>query len=276
MASILVIGGADTGRAPITAALLRQRLKQQGRSEIVGSAGVLGHDNDPAEVEARDTMTHMGLSIHDHRARSLTTELIADAALLLAIDNGTARVMRARFPESADRTHTLGALAGRQRDIPDPFRMQIGAWITYAREIDSLLEAALPQIVARLTNAQPGSEYSGQPSSPRASSDPLRTAAVVRIGRLLATAADMPDVIDWATARQRLTADFDSIVSTASAGDLVVAYIGLLRAALALTPGSPTPGQLEALQAATAKIAQPVDQLAINELSAQLGGWTSL
>src|SRR5262245_46027813 len=146
MAIILLIGGADTGRAPMAAALLRRLLDQRGYRWGVGSAGVLGHDGDPAEIEARETMTHMGLSVDDHQARSLTDELVEQAALLLAIDSGTALVLRARFPAAAARTYTLGALAGRQRDIPDPFRMQIGAWITYAREIAALLEAALPRI----------------------------------------------------------------------------------------------------------------------------------
>src|SRR6185436_16835383 len=75
---------------------------------------------------------------------------VARAALLLALDSGTAQVVRMRFPSAASRVHALGALAGRQRDIPDPFRMQIGAWITYAREIAALLEAALPRIAAVL------------------------------------------------------------------------------------------------------------------------------
>src|SRR5262245_8354275 len=147
MTTILLIGGADTGRAPMAAALLRQLLNQRGYNWIVGSAGVLGHDGDQAEIEARETMAHMSLSIDDHQARSLTDDLVAGAALLLAVDSGTALVLRARFPTAAARTHPLGAVAGRQRDIPDPFRMQIGAWITYAREIAALLEGALPRIV---------------------------------------------------------------------------------------------------------------------------------
>jgi protein-tyrosine-phosphatase len=272
MANILVIGGADTGRAPIAAALLQQRIAKLDRTESVGSAGVLGHDDDPAEVEARDTMTHMGLSIDDHRARSLTAELVAGAALLLALDNGTALVVRARFPEAAGRTHTLGALAGRQRDIPDPFRMQIGAWITYAREIDTLLEAALPRIVAQL----PGSQNAGREPQ-RSAVDPARSAAVERIGRLLATAADMPDVIDWGSARQRISADLDAVAAAPGApGDLATAYVGLLRAALSLMPAAPTPGQLRALHAAVRRLSQPIGQPALDEFSAQLGGWSSL
>jgi protein-tyrosine-phosphatase len=150
MATIVVVGAADTGRAPMAASLLRRRLGPRENDLAVESAGVLGHDGDPAEIEARDTMAHMGLDISAHAARSITGELAAAAALVLALDRGTAVVLRARFPEAAGRIYTLGELAGRQRDIPDPFRMQIGAWITYAREIDDLLRAALPRIAELL------------------------------------------------------------------------------------------------------------------------------
>ena len=148
MAIILLGGASDTGRAPMAAALLRRLLNARSDDWAVESCGVLGHDGAVAEVEARDTMVHMGLDIAEHLARSLDDDLAARAALIITIDRGTALVIRARFPVAAARTYSLGELAGRARDIPDPFRMQIGAWLTYAREIESMLEAALPRIVA--------------------------------------------------------------------------------------------------------------------------------
>jgi protein-tyrosine-phosphatase len=277
--TILVVGGADTGRAPMAAALLRRLLEQRRHHWPVGSAGVLGHEGDPAEIEARETMAHMGLNINDHQARSLSDDLVADAALLLAVDSGTALVVRASFPAAVARVHILGTLAGRSRDIPDPFRMQIGAWITYAREIAALLEAALPQIIAMLP--APEAPY-GQPSVAASeagqppAADP-RAAAADRISRLLRTVVEMPDVVDWAAARGRIEADL-SVVAAAprSAGDLVAAYAGLLRAALAMTPAAPSPGQLAVLRAAASRLAEPIGQADLNELSARLGTWATL
>src|SRR5215213_7217392 len=147
MAIILLSGAADTGRAPMAAALLRRLLEKRPHDWVVESCGVLGHDGAVAEVEARDTMVHMGLDIGEHQARSLDDDLAARAALIITLDRGTALVVRARFPDAAARAYSLGELAGRARDIPDPFRMQIGAWMTYAREIESMLQAALPRIV---------------------------------------------------------------------------------------------------------------------------------
>src|SRR5215207_11406585 len=146
MATILLTGAADTGRAPMAAALLRRLLEKRPHDWVIESCGVLGHDGAVAEVEARDTMVHMGLDIAEHVARSLDDDLAGRAALIITIDRGTALVIRARFPAAAARTYSLGELAGRARDIPDPFRMQIGAWMTYAREIETMLEAALARI----------------------------------------------------------------------------------------------------------------------------------
>jgi hypothetical protein len=215
------------------------------------------------------------------------------AAVLWAIDRGTALVVRARFPEAAARVYSLGELAGRPRDIPDPFRMQIGAWMTYAREIESMLEAALPRMLELLpetttddrpttndqrptTNdeANPKSGALGRigyPAGVNPKSEDERAAAATRIGQLLQVAAQMPGVVDWGAARARIEADLAQVAAAPrDAGDLVAAYAGLLHAALALLPPSPTAGQLAALQRAVARLDAPIGQADINELSARV------
>jgi protein-tyrosine-phosphatase len=268
---ILVLGAADTGRAPMTAAMLRRRLAERGRFDRVESAGVLGHDDDPATGEATATMEQLGLDMGGHRARSLTAEL-ADAALLIAVDSGTAKVAAARFPQAAPRIQTLGELGGRQRDLPDPFKMQIGAWLAYAREIDQLITAALPRILALLPDAPRAGAPHEAPGAP-----PDRAAAADGIVRLVRMAAEMPDALDWVAARARIEADLARIAALPAApGDVAAAYTGLLRAALALTPAPPSPGKLAALAEAAARLAAPVPAEALAALSTQLGGWATL
>lgn len=268
---IVVVGAADTGRAPLTAAMLRRRIP----AARVESAGVLGHDGDPATGEAIATAEQLGLDITAHSARTLSAALAAEAALLVAVDSGTARVVRARFPAAAARTNTLGELAGRARDIPDPFKMQLGAWLTYAREIDQLLAAALPRISSML----PGHLAAADPDAPPALAavPAARVQAAERIAHILRAAADMPGVVDWAAARAQIEADLAHIgAAPLGADDMAPAYTGLLRAALALTPAPPAPGKLAALRAAAAPLAAPVTPEALAAFSAQLGGWASL
>ena len=301
MAIILLGGAADTGRAPMAAALLRRLLEKRphDRDWVVESCGVLGHDGAVAEVEARDTMVHMGLDIAEHHARSLNDELAARAALIITLDRGTALVVRARFPAAAARTYSLGELAGRARDIPDPFRMQIGAWMTYAREIEGMLQAALPRIVELTPAIDDGLTKDGgrrtkddrssatedaeitasesQAVAGSADSAGERADAAGRIAQLLQIAAQMPGVIDWAAARARIEADL-TLISAAphSPGDLIAAYAGLLRAALALLPAGPSAGQVAALQRAASRLSQPIGQAELNELSGQIATLPSL
>jgi protein-tyrosine-phosphatase len=271
MTTILLIGGADTGRAPMAAALLRRLLERVGYAWVVESAGVLGHDGEPAEIEARDTMAHMGLDIHSHVARTIADDLVAQAALLIALDRGTAVVLRSRFPDAEDRIHTLGELAGQPRDIPDPFRMQIGAWMSYARELESLLDAAVARMLALL------SERPGPSRGPAAEVRPgARGAAVERVVRLLRFAEEMAGVVDWRAARSQLDSDLGSIAAEPyGPADLVSAYVGLLRAAIAMTPAPPSTGQLAILRDAAGRLGERIGQDDLNAFSERLANWTT-
>lgn len=265
---IVLVGAADTGRAPMAAALLRRLLAQARLNWSVESAGVVGHDGEPAQGEARHAMAHIGLDIAEHRARSVTDELVAQAGLLVAIDSGTARVLRARYPAAPAPVVALGELARSPRDVPDPFRMQIGAWIAYARELDSLLQAALPRMAALLGAADEQASGSPQvasvqpqspppnlpPQAPQAALPQPRAAAVERIERLAGLAAEMPGVVDWPAARARIEADLAAAALPLSPVDLITAYVALLRAALALMATPPASGHLAMLRDAAARM----------------------
>ncbi len=274
---ILIVGAADTGRAPLAAAMLRRLLERRNITARVESAGILGHDDDPPSPDALAVAEHMEVDLHAHRARSLNDDLARAAALLLAIDAGTARVARMRFPQDIDHIHTLGELAGRDRDIPDPFKMQIGPWLMYAREIEHLLEQALPRIIAFV----PGTAPIGVATPPAPTSSPViaeaRRAAAERTSQLLDLMLRIPGVVEWSAARDQVEATIVAATTHPSGpADLVAAYGALVRAALALTPAVPTTGQLTALRDALGRLEQPIAPGDLSAMSAQLGGWMAL
>ncbi len=298
---ILIVGAADTGRAPLAAALLRRHLMHRSITARVESAGVLGHDNDPASPDALAVAEHMALDLSAHRARSLSDHLVDEATLLLTIDSGTARVARLRFPTAAARIHTLGELAGRDRDIPDPFKMQIGPWLVYAREIDQMLQQALPRIMTflpkpsappveagtenqeptRLTprlpepSAPPPSSEIVSPPSPSVAEE--RRAAAERTAQILDLMMRIPGIVEWTAAREQIEVAISvAQAHPAGATDQIAAYCALLRAALALTPAAPGAAHVAALRDALARLEQPVGAGDISALSARLGDWTSL
>ncbi|GAB4120361.1 MAG: low molecular weight phosphotyrosine protein phosphatase [Roseiflexaceae bacterium] len=286
MPTILIVGAADTGRAPMTAALLRRLLDQRGRDDLIESAGILGHDGDPATSEAIQTMEQIGIDIEDHVARSLSDQLAEKAVLLIAIDSGVARVARARFPDVADRIVTLGHLAGRQRDIPDPFKMQLGAWLAYAREIETLLREAMPRILAALgVVATPQAEAAAPPpASPlpsesanavtaapsteavlaAASLPAARAAAIERMSQLLLLTERMPMVVDWPAARTQIDQDLNECLQPLSPGDLGPALAGAIRSALSNRAATPLPEESVALREAVELLRSPVSAAALS------------
>lgn len=271
MTTILLVGASDTGRAPMAAALLRRLIDQHSLPWLVESAGVLGHEGAPAQIEARDTMALLGLDLADHTARALTEHLVAGAALLLALDAGIARVLRERFPTG--RVVALGELAGVHRDIPDPFRMQIGAWMTYARELERLLEHALPRLRELLPHDRP-SDLPAPPAGPAEPGAASQAGVVQRLTRLLLVAGDFPGVVDWRAASAQIERDLQMAVR--EPGDLAVAYLGLLRAALAMSHTPPSPGQLAALAGAIARLERPLRRQDVDELAALIPRWSQV
>jgi protein-tyrosine phosphatase len=284
-ALLLVIGAADTARAPMAAALLRRALVRRGMPWAVESAGVVGHDGDPAEAEARDALLTLGLDLSGHTARSLTPELAEQATLLVAVDAGVARVLQAHYPEA--RTVTLGALAGRQRDIPDPFRMQFGAWLHYTTEIDTLIQAGLPRLMVMIEgivagtgdNAQGsggtegqrdrGTEAEREADAADPEAQAAREAAVERLGRLLGFAAEMPEAVNWGGAARQVEADFAAMERPIASGDKSDFYVPMLRDMVATAGATPTPGQLTLLRGAVLRLRAPIGKQDLEALMAE-------
>lgn len=272
---LLIVGAADTGRAPLAAAMLRRILASDGIAARVESAGILGHDGDPASPDAVTVADQLEIDLAAHRARSLTEELANDAMLLIAIDSGAARVARMQFPAVAARIESLGGLAGRERDVPDPFKMQIGPWLIYAQEIERMLRQALPRILSYLPNAAPATPPTPSPVVPGVAE--ARRVEAERCAQLLEVMRQNREVVIWSAAREQIEATIAvAVAHPASATDMVAAYGALLRAALALTAAAPSAGQLAALQDALSRLDQPIEADAIGALSLQLGGWAML
>jgi protein-tyrosine-phosphatase len=273
---ILIVGGADTGRSPITVALLRHKLSQYNLPWLVTSAGVTGHDDDPAEPEARDAIATFGLNIDEHRARSLDDDMVAAATVLIAIDSGTLHVLRARYPAAADWTVMLSDLADSRRDIPDLFRMQMGAWVSYAREIESMLSKGLERLISLVEAQLPASPEppaAPAPTDPQAHAAQERSDILQRCDRMLGVLSDMPTLIDWSQARSQFTQDIQAAsVILLTPDDLAHVYAETLITYLDSCQTVPNQEQIALLRAALQRLTGPVDQQAISELSANLKG----
>jgi len=264
---VLIVGAADTGRAPIAVALLRRLAQEHGQTWDIASAGVVGHDDEPLQSTARDALAVLGLSLDNHLARSLTDELAASANVLIAIDSGIARVLRSRYPQAT--IASLGELAGRNRDIPDPAGMQIGAWLHYSREMEQLLKAGFERIQAllcgeTLPKASPSSPPPTTAPPQPADTPSERQTICTQALHLLDTIQMMPDVIDWAAARNRLQTTLAELIPLASGPtDLTMLYVEALNHWLNQRSTVPSAEQIARLRTAIERLQQPVDQVAV-------------
>jgi protein-tyrosine-phosphatase len=267
---MLMIGAADTGRAPMAAALLRRLANRHGYHWQIESAGVVGHDGAPPQPETRSALAAYNLDISTHVARSLTAELAAQADLLIAVDSGIARVLHVHYPGAP--IIALGELDGSRRDIPDPFRMQIGAWVYYAREMEQILARGFERIVALVAaESLPPPVVSPPPVAPPPSPATVlpaeRRSALERATRLIALLTELPDVVDLAAARERLHADFAQIAAHPfDQHDLVLAYVALVQAHITTAPTLP----LTVLRMALERLHTPIDPLALSALASAL------
>jgi protein-tyrosine phosphatase len=103
-------------RSPMAAAILQQRLAEQGVDARVTSAGTL-----PWNAGATDTavavMREQGLDISEHENRQVTRELVEDADLVLGMTREHVSIATARNPDARGRIFLVGELARLGADI---------------------------------------------------------------------------------------------------------------------------------------------------------------
>ena len=299
MITIIVVGGADTGRAPLAAALLRRRLLEHASDWRIESAGVLGHDGDTWQPETRLALDHLNITPHDHVARSLSPEIVATADLLITVDRGTGRALELHFPNAPWRA--LPDLANTPREVPDPFRMTFDAWIIYGRELDGQIKAALPTIMHLIGDRGSGDRGSGigdgesandlygvasvpatPPAAPSAAAPTTpptfsQQPAADRLAVLVRGIAGIPEVVDWARARNAIRETLQALASSvATANDPMDFRPGAVAMVLGVLGGSDAPlnaGQLAILSAAVDGLGMPLDGAKLGTLAAAIGRW---
>jgi protein-tyrosine-phosphatase len=111
-------------RSPMAEALLR-KLVGEASHVAVNSAGLFAKAGKLADPRARAAAANFAISLEEHRAKPLTSELVEQADLILVMDFYNEAVLLSRFPQARRKTFLLGAFPSLQSsnslEINDPY-----------------------------------------------------------------------------------------------------------------------------------------------------------
>ncbi len=149
MPTILFVCTGNLCRSPMAEGLLRAKLaRDEARQDWrVMSAGTWAVDGRPASEHAIAEMARRGIDIGDHRSRSVTRDIMAQADLVLAMTRNHLEALLSAFPDQSHKVHLLSEMAGRSIDVDDPYGGLRQDYAQTARELDRLLDAGYERIV---------------------------------------------------------------------------------------------------------------------------------
>ena len=140
---ILFVCTGNTCRSPMAEALAVKMA--EGTEYQIFSAGVSAWDGQPASENAVLAMKEEGLDLTGHVSQIISTELINNAALVLAMTSRHLDVIKSACPSA--NAHTLWGFAqNKQKDVSDPFGGDLNVYRKTAAEIKQLINLSLGRI----------------------------------------------------------------------------------------------------------------------------------
>ncbi|MCG3140150.1 MAG: Protein-arginine-phosphatase [Anaerolineae bacterium] len=154
---LLIVCTGNICRSPMAVALLRAYAAQQGDAERyrIESAGTWCVNGVPASSDAQLTMQRRGLTLEGHAARTVSPELMREAAVILVMTRSHRDALGAEFPDARRKIHLFSELNGLEYDIADPYGRSLQTYETCADDLTALIERGYPRLVEWMEQRQP-------------------------------------------------------------------------------------------------------------------------
>lgn len=123
--NILIVCVGNICRSPLAEAMLKQHLTAKGKQ--VSSAGLQAMVAQGADAHTTELATAAGIDLSNHKARQLTREMLAEADLILTMEQRHLEDISKMAPQARGKTMLLGRWLN-NREIPDPYRKSADAF----------------------------------------------------------------------------------------------------------------------------------------------------
>ncbi|AFN77735.1 low molecular weight protein-tyrosine-phosphatase [Stutzerimonas nitrititolerans] len=141
--NILIICVGNVCRSPVAEVLLTHKL--QGTNRSISSAGIGALVGNPMDKTAHEVLQENGLECLGHRARQVDSELLHQADLILAMEQGHIQHLRQIAPEVHGKTFLMGKWLD-DIEIPDPYRQSRPAFEHVHSLLTQSVESWLPYL----------------------------------------------------------------------------------------------------------------------------------
>jgi protein-tyrosine phosphatase len=149
MYDILIICTGNICRSPMAEGLLEHILPDTLKGSVaVQSAGTHAYDGLEAEPFAVRALLDRGIDIRSHRSRMIDDMMLADADLILAMEEMHREYVRQLLPPGADHVHLLGEFEPQQDglEVPDPYGGTLETYQRCAQTINAYLEGVIDHL----------------------------------------------------------------------------------------------------------------------------------
>ena len=118
--SLLTVCIGNICRSPIAEGLFRHYAEENDLQMRVFSAGLGALVNHPADPFSVELMDEIGIDISQHRARQITSRIVAESELIITMESWQQRKVEEQYPFARGRVFTIGKWSN--SEIADPYK----------------------------------------------------------------------------------------------------------------------------------------------------------
>ncbi len=159
---VLVVCWGNIYRSPVAKIFLDREIKKRGLEKelVCESRGIHGSGNVPPtkfpnfscyEEEcraAKPVMEKYGLDLTNQISQPIDEQIIAESAIIFALDEKTQKAIISRFPQAEKKIHLLTELTGKPRSIEDPDGVtETEKYEAVTKEIHDCVTSGFPKLL---------------------------------------------------------------------------------------------------------------------------------